>query len=275
MRDRIGSYRIERELGSTGACLEYEAVHVVLPRRAVVKVADEAVAWVRPVQVQVLREACILEALHHVGVVGVYEAGVLDNKCPWFAHEHVPGVRLDEALAKGTLPPDVALRVVRDLASVLAHAHRRGVVHGGLRPDRIVLPPRSRGVAACVVDWSEARTHDATIHVPPPPDAPEYISPEAARGDAIDDRADVYALGMIAQRALAGAVPEIHGIVEQMLAADRWDRPSSSEVCSDLELVAAAAPVPYLRKPKWTPMDSVVTPTEVGSAVPGHSTDEV
>ena len=288
---RLGNYRIERFL-RPGV---YHAVHSVLPRRVVLKVGDASM----------LREAVILEALHHPGIVRVFECGVIaaEPRQAWFARELADGPTLASILAPGAIDRVDATRLLRDLAEVIDHAHRRGVIHGGLRPSRIVMcSHKLRGFPLCLVDWSDARAHDA---LPAPyiaaPDSWHYASPELACGDPIDDRVDVFALGVIAYQLLTGTLPfaqravthddtqhvptEVHcpdvpreltTLVDQMLAYDQWDRPSSAEIHAALvelvELVATPAPLPSLvhriRKPRWTPgyvpaQDDRLTPPPV------------
>jgi serine/threonine protein kinase len=298
--DRIGNYSIERELGSTSTGALYQVVHVVLPRRGVLKVTSLPM-----LAKQLLREACILEALRHPGAPQVYESGLLPDRRPWFCVEQIEGVTLVERIVQGPFGALDTARLVRDIAAVLEHAHRRGVVHRGLRPDRIVLTPRRR-FSICIPDWSEARTHDAAHAIPhvPAPGARQYVAPELERGDTVDDRADIYSLGVIAFLALTGKHPytspltgraptaeaapdapaELTAMIDQMLATDRFDRPSAAEVRSDLDWLASAlssdaapiAPIedivlvdtdgipapmdlPRIRRPRWTPTYTAVT----------------
>lgn len=281
--DRIGNYRIDGVRSRDAAGVVYEARHLVLPRRAIVKVREEK--DVQVAAVQLLREACILEALEHPGVVRVYESGLLADRRPWFAHERVDGATVADLLSHGPLDPAHASALLRDIAEVLEHAHRRGVIHCGLRPERIAVTGRTRGFPLCVIDWSDARTHD-TSAPPPPLTSPDYAAPELVNGDIIDDRADVFALGVIGYQALtaqlpfdrafvgtvttqhvptavrcADAPPELTNLVDQMLAWDRWDRPSSAEAYAELASLAAdlapaharPANVVRIRKPRWTP----------------------
>ncbi|MBA3452016.1 MAG: serine/threonine protein kinase [Deltaproteobacteria bacterium] len=281
---RVGQYQIERELGATRTAVVYEVAHLVLPRRAVLKVVHPRN---QPLGVQLLREACIVEAIQHPGVPVVHESGVLEDRRPWFVLEQIDGTNLAERMARGPLDPTEAGAIVRDLAEILAHAHRRGILHLGLRPDRIVLTPK-RQFPLCISDWSDARTHDAPAVVAIAGTSP-YHAPELRRGDAIDDRADVFALGVIGYMALTGVRPfptgctvhvptlercpsaprELAGLIDQMLAYDRFDRPSAVEIHTDLaelvtdvidvvELPAAAAPV-RIRRPKWTPAIPIFT----------------
>lgn len=248
--DRIGNYRVERELGATSTGALYQVVHVVLPRRAVLKVTV-----LPPFAKQLLREACILEALRHPGAPAVYESGLLPDRRPWFAVEAIEGVSLVERIVQSAMSALEVTTLVRDIATVLEHAHRRGVVHRGLRPDRVVLTPRRR-FSVCIPDWSDARTHDAAFAIPHVPSAGsrQYVAPELLKGDAVDDRADIYALGVIAFLALTGKHPngistehflpdaprELCAMIDQMLSHDRYDRPSAAEVRSDLDWLAAA-----------------------------------
>ena len=239
---RAGSYEVENALGGG----LYEARHVVLPRRAVIKTVPEALGWVRPLRVAILREACILEALAHPGVARLFETGRFEDGRPWFAFEDVEGITLAEA---GPLALPAVVTLLRDLADVLDHAHTRGIIHAGLHPDRIVLTPRAFGV--CLDDWSSARTHDAASPMPhvPTPGSRAYVAPELLDGDRVDDRADIFALGAIARRALPTSAPApLSRLVDQMMAPARDDRPSIREVLDMLSAVPVA-----ISRPRWTP----------------------
>jgi serine/threonine protein kinase len=282
--DRLGQYSIERELGATRTSVLYQVAHLVLPRRALLKVVHPKN---QPLGVQLLREACIVAALQHPGIPTLFESGVLEDRRPWFTVERIEGQNLAELIARGPMDPLDAGALVRDLADVLAHTHRRGVLNLGLRPDRIVMTPERR-FPLCIADWSEARTHDAPIVVTLAGTS-SYHAPELRRGDAVDDRADVFALGVIGYMALTGVKPfpagctvhvptlercpkaprELARLIDQMLSPDRFDRPSAAEVHTDLaelvtdvidvvELPTAAAPV-RVRKPKWTPAIPIFT----------------
>lgn len=272
--DRIGNYQLEAELGATATCTIYRASHQVLPRRAVLKLARAAGDWTRQRSIEVLREACLLEALHHPGVVRIHEAGRLADGRAWFAAELVEGLTIADALLQGPIEPAVAVGMLRDAADVLAHAHRRGVIHGGLAPEGVVVTGKSRGFPLCLTDWQHARTYDA-----PRPTQPltPYAAPELARDGAVDDRIDTYALGALAYHVLTGVAPvangpslvgtapaeaprELVGLVEQMLA-DPWDRPSAAEALADLVWIAEQLTPPppppprfgRIRRPRWTP----------------------
>ncbi|MBX3159513.1 MAG: serine/threonine protein kinase [Deltaproteobacteria bacterium] len=290
--DRIGNYRIEVERASGPVWSEYRAVHLVLPRRAVLKLMNAEAD--HPQAVSMLREACLLDALHHPGVLRVYESGLHERR-PWFATELVEGPTMRGVMTPGALELADVILVLRDVAEVLEHAYRRGIIHCGLRPDRILMTGRTRGFPLCIVDWGDARAHDAKLQQYVPSQAAwHYTAPELVQGDPIDDRADVFAVGVMAYQMLAGCLPfeggilatvddgtaqhvpiEVHcphvppdlaKLVDSMLAYDRWDRPSASEVYAELAWLAdayctpvAMRPLPAaaslrIRRPRWTPV---------------------
>lgn len=288
--DRIGNYRIELELSADSKATVFRAVHLVLPRRATLKVMHGSVH--QHLIVNMLREACILDALQHPGVIRVYESGLHEGR-PWFATEIVDAPTIREFLSPGALDRVDAVAVLRDIAEVLEHAFKRGVVHCGVRPERIMLTGRGRGYPICIADWSDARAHDAPAQQFFPCNAAwHYTSPELACGDPIDDRTDVFSLGVIAYQMLTGRLPfdtgilaivddgtqqhvpteilapdlapELARLVDSMLAYDRWDRPSATEVHTELEWLSdmlgrhLAQPRPAtgmlrIRRPRWTP----------------------
>jgi len=321
--DRIGNYRVEHELGPTGSGVLIQAQHLVLPRRVILKVVHEAFALLPPFVLQTLREACILEAIAHPGVPIVYESGLLRDRRPWFAFEVIAGPTLEELLAPGPLPIVEVAGLLRDLSDILEHAHRRGVIHRGLRADRVVITSERR-YPLCIPDWSEAITHDATSHLPQAASegSQHYVAPELADdSELIDDRVDMFSLGVIAYRALTGELPFAAGpgtpyllaharrpdaprplaaLIDSLLAFDRFDRPSASEVRGEVdwlfstlpELQQRAAPepvvrlrnaepaqgsgrasmptasvvtrdAPRLRRPKWTPNVRYLETTQV------------
>lgn len=251
----IGNFRLERELTRDATAISYLASHRVLPRVAIVKIMAEVDAAADGyVALQMLREASLMSALAHPSVPIVYEAGLHEHR-PWFATAYVAGPLLADVIA--SIDRQQAVALMRELAEVLDHAHMRGVVHCGLRPDHVVLAERTH-----LVDWSTARAHDAAaLPYTPTLASWHYTAPELQCGEAATDRADTYSLGVVAHQLLSGKpyargadldLPHVpHDVVlllAQMLAEDPGERPSCAEV-----LGRAFAPALRIRKPRWTP----------------------
>src|ERR1700748_1918845 len=125
---RIAEYCLHDELPSRCTEFAYRATHRGLPRSARVAILKPEHVGSRDAEVQLMREACVIETLHHAGVPRIYECGVLDRR-PWVASDQIAGISLEVAAARRPLPTGDAIAVVRDAAAILAHAHGRGVVH--------------------------------------------------------------------------------------------------------------------------------------------------
>lgn len=255
MRSCVGNFRLDRELSRDASAVSYLATHRVLPRTAVVKImADVDATSEAFVALQMLRVAGLQSAVLHPGVPVVYEAGLHERR-PWFATEYIAGVSLADAM--GVIDRQQAVALVRELAEILDHAHRRGVVHCGLQPDHVTLGSRTY-----IEDWCTARAHDAAAMPYTPTLASwHYTAPELIGGEPATDRADTYSLGVIAHQMLTG-IPYPRGtrlaledvpqeaalLVAHMLADDPRERPSCAEVIG-----RAFAPALRIRKPRWTP----------------------
>src|SRR5690349_11133590 len=154
---RIGDYVVEREVAYEAASIVYFATHVVLPRQSHIKVSHPGS---RTAAVQLLREACILEALSHPGAPRVHECGVLADRRPWSSIERLPGVAFDRFVGDRPAALSDVVVALRDVADVLRHAHERGIVHRRLTASAILRTERRRSVYA-IEDWADARTLDA------------------------------------------------------------------------------------------------------------------
>ena len=248
---RIGDYRVEYEIEIDAIAVSYLATHVVLPRQARIKVPHPGS---RAAAVQLLREACIMESLSHAGIPRVHECGVLADRRPWSAMEVMPGATLKQLAADGSLALFDLAVVLRDVADILRHAHERGVAHRRLVTSSIVRTQRHRRGYA-ITDWSDARTLGASAD------------------EVVDPKDDVYALGLIAFRALTGrpaepsvsaathcpvAPPELTALIDDLLVEPVM-RPAASEVFERaLWLCDTLAVSPMLEKPRWTPPQGYV-----------------
>jgi serine/threonine protein kinase len=240
---RVGDYNLDAELAREQSGVVYQATHLLLPRKAHVKVAND-----REVAKQLLREACLLEALQHGGIPRVYECGILYDRRPWVAYQRIDGLTLGVSIGDGPMPVADLVVLLRDLADILTHAHARGVVHSRLSPDTIVRTP-DRPLSVYLRGWSLAWTVESTM--------------------SLDTREDVYALGGVAFRALTGclytpnvsatdwcpsAPSELTALIDAMLDTSARARPTSEEVRERAGWLASTLEI---SKPRWTPPDGL------------------
>jgi serine/threonine protein kinase len=244
---RIGEYWLDGEVPARSTEVAYRTTHRVLPRCARVAILNPAFVGVRLAEVQLMREACILEALHHSGVPRVFECGVFERR-PWIATELIDGVSIERAASDRPLAIGDALAVVRDAAAVLAHAHDRGVVHRNITPRAIIRTP-GRGFPICITEWGDASIHDNAIPHVVDPSARFYRAPELVSDGHGDGRADVFALGAVMFEAATLVLPDpvqkfpgmpvaFHQLLASMLTRVPEDRPNAASVHAEASRLA-------------------------------------
>ncbi len=211
---RIGQYRVIREIGRGGMGLVYEAQHSTMPRlRAAIKVLHASATSEEYQRLE--REARVLSSLQDSGIVRLEDFGSLDNGRLYLRMEYLEGETLDQRLARlGRLPGRQALELARQMATTLSRIHAEHILHRDLKPANIMIVRDSQaegGELARLLDFGIAKLlrseqgHCITVQ---PMGTPLYMSPE--QGDAratLTDRSDVYQLGLVLYEMLSGAVP--------------------------------------------------------------------
>ena len=217
------SFAIERELGGGGMSHVYLVADAALARRIVVKMLPpNPNAKVDAERFR--REIQIAAGLQHPCIVPVLTTGLVDE-VPYYSMPFVAGESLRAKLATGQLMPLArAVRVLRDVASAIAHAHEHGVAHRDLKPDNVLL---SSGYAV-VTDFGIAKAVSSARGADDPEltsrgmtvGTPAYMAPEQATADpTADHRVDVYALGIMAYEILTGQRPFIARTAQELLVA--------------------------------------------------------
>jgi serine/threonine protein kinase len=244
---RIADYWLHEPLPARRTEVAYRATHRVLPRAARVAILKPEHVGVRPAEIQLMREACVVETLHHAGVPRVYECGVLDRR-PWVATEQITGTSIEEAAARRPLSTGDAIAVVRDASAILSHAHRRGVIHSDITPRSIVRTPQ-RSFPVCLIDWGNAAIYGTALPRSDDPAARFYRAPEVTGGDRGGSAADVFALGAAMFEAATlvlpqpvekfpGMPPAFHQLLARMLAPAAEDRPTADAVHAEAARLA-------------------------------------
>lgn len=198
-----GRYEILRQIGAGGSARVYLARDLVLKRDVALKILHEEGALDPSFVKRFQREAQSAARLNHTNIVSVYDWGKVDGTY-YMVMEAVDGRNLKEDIARrGPLPEAEALSITEQVASALAVAHDKGVIHRDIKPQNILL---DEGGRVKVADFGIARATGMTQLTATNVVAgtANYISPEQARGQAVDERSDIYSLGVLLWELLAG-----------------------------------------------------------------------
>ncbi len=205
---RIGKYWVRREIARGGMGVVYEAEDPELKRTVALKVRREGREGEEAVE-RFLREARIAAGLRHPNIIGVHEVGTLEDGAQYIAMDYVAGPTLAEAMQAGKTTQEELLRMMEEVGMAVAFAHGHGVIHRDLKPQNVLL---ENGERVVLTDFGLARTETGTGRLTMSEEligTPAYMAPEQARGRTreIDERTDVYALGVMLYEILAGRMP--------------------------------------------------------------------
>ncbi len=236
-------YEIIGVAGHGGMGTVYIARDHVLDRDVAVKVLDVAdPRGSRAARLQ--REAHILARLDHPGIVPVHDAGTLDDGRTFYVMKLVRGRRLDDP-AHASAPLAVRLDSFSRILDAVAFAHAHGVVHRDLKPENMMVGGFGE---VYVMDWGVAQDAGAeTERVVV--GTPGFMAPEQARADAVDRRADIYALGAMLSHLAADGPPALSAIARKASAEDVQARYQTvEELAADLARFRNQDPVDAYRE---------------------------
>ena len=201
----LGPYQLLRQIGSGGMGVVYEAEDTRLGRRVAVKLLPPEYGKDPRAKERFIREAQTASALDHPNLCTVFDIGDSDGRL-FIVLAFYEGDTLRERLQRGPMPPAEARDVAVQVARGLARAHEAGITHRDIKPANVMLTRRGEakildfGIAKLAGDVTLTRTGGAW-------GTPAYMSPEQARGQALDGRSDLWALGVLLYEMLAGRRP--------------------------------------------------------------------
>jgi serine/threonine protein kinase len=269
----VGDWRIEALIGEGGMGTVYAAIHRVIGKEAALKVVRHERSPSMHTRERLVLEARVVNQIKHPNIVDIFQLGELDDGRSYLVMELLRGRTLGDRLEDGALGMRETIDILLQIVDAVAAAHAAGVVHCDLKPDNIFLCATRDGTRVKVLDWGIARVADG----PPQPayegivGTPRHLSPEQARGDVVDHRADIYSLGTIAYHLFLGrpsflgddalelvsrqqsevpppprllrpdVAPVLETLLVGMLSKDPAARPSLIEVTSVLRQLAARA----------------------------------
>lgn len=227
----FGPYRVLRKLGSGGMGTVYLAEsRSPVRRRVALKTVGEGL-FAPSLMRQFAVEQQALALAEHPGIARLYECGADEHGRPWLAMEWVDGEPLLAYCERRELALDERLELFVQLARSVEHLHTRGVLHGDLKPDNVLVTERDGERRAVLIDLGLARLRGAAFEPANPDDTelvmgtPAFMAPEhfAFGGPQLDERADVFSLGVVLRQLLGLAQPSTgeHGAAGLHAAALR------------------------------------------------------
>ena len=220
--DNLGPYRIVSPLGSGGMGEVYRAKDTRLDREVAVKVLPRSFMENPERESRFEREAKALAALSHPHILSIHDFG-REGTTAYFVTELLEGMTLREKLMAGPIPVRFAMHIAIEMSEGLAAAHSRGIVHRDLKPANVFLTQDGHvkildfGLArtgAPAASPAESPSESPTVDSPTRPGTMMgtvgYMAPEVVRGNAADQRADLFSLGVIFYEMISGRSP-FHG----------------------------------------------------------------
>jgi beta-lactam-binding protein with PASTA domain/tRNA A-37 threonylcarbamoyl transferase component Bud32 len=273
-----GRYRVIRRLGSGGMANVYLAEDEELGRRVAIKVLDEKHANDEQFVERFRREAKNAASLSHPNIVSIYDRGEAEGTY-YIAMEYIEGRTLkDLILSRGPLPTERAVSYARQILGAVRFAHRKGIVHRDIKPHNVLVDTDGRlkvtdfGIArAGASQMTEAGSIIGTA---------QYLSPEQARGASVDQRSDLYSVGIVLYEMLTGSVPftgdtPVEIAMKHISAVPQPPSAARPSVPDDLDLVVlrALAKDPRERFQSAEEMDSELGRLAAGLSVTDATAD--
>jgi serine/threonine protein kinase/Tfp pilus assembly protein PilF len=245
-----GKYRILEEIGRGGMGVVYKAEDIKLKRSVALKFLPHQ--WVSDpdARERFIQEARAASALDHQNICNIHEIGEAEDGRMYIAMAFYEGESLREKIERGPIPPEEAMGIVIQAATGMAKAHQKGIVHRDIKPANILI---TKDRVVKVVDFGLAKLA-GQVHITregTTVGTVAYMSPEQAKGEAVDQRTDIWSLGVVLYEMISGVLPFkgdreqalIHSILQQ--EPERLTT-LSKDLPSDLEniVIKALAKVP-------------------------------
>lgn len=205
-RNINGRYKIKELIGGGGMSNVYLAHDMILDRDIAIKLLRYDFSNEEELRRRFQREALSTTSLAHPNIVNIFDVGE-DGAIPYLVMEYVPGKTLkDYIIEHSPIAPERAVKIMKQLASALAHAHHNGIVHRDVKPQNILMDEDGNvkitdfGIAMALSATSYTQTNSVlgTVH---------YLSPEQARGGNATKKSDIYSLGIVMYELLTGRLP--------------------------------------------------------------------
>ena len=203
----IGGYRIEAMVGRGGMGVVYRAVDLALDRRVAIKLISAENAQEPGFRERFKRESRLAASIRHPNVITVFRAGEEDGQL-FIAMDYIEGTDLKALItSRGRLDPELAARIVVQVAAALDAAHAKGLVHRDVKPANVLIEGAERAYLTDFGLTKEVASESGVTGTGVVLGTIDYMAPEQVAGDKLDARADIYSLGCVLWEALTGQVP--------------------------------------------------------------------
>jgi serine/threonine-protein kinase len=272
------TYRIVRLVGEGGMGKVYEAQHVRLrDRRVAIKVLHPELAGKADIVARFQREAESASSISHPNVVDVFDVHRMPDGTPFLVSEFLEGEELGKQIERaGRLDAGPAAAIAWQVCKALAAAHARGVVHRDMKPENVFLVRRDGEQVVKVLDFGISKAETRETHLTKTGlimGTPGYMAPEQARGEKVDLRADVYAVGALLYHLVTGRPPfsgQDVGVTLTLVLTKEPERPRAiaANVPEALEVVIqrAMAKDPRDRFQSMAELGAALAPFDARSA---------
>ena len=301
--ERIGGYQILRKIGAGGMGAVYEGLNESIERRVAIKILHARYSHDPETARRFINEARAVNRIDHPGVVQISDHGQLDDGSAYIVMELLHGESLGTRLRRcGALAVGESIDLAAQIAEALTAAHARNIIHRDLKPDNVMVVSDRQmptGERIKVLDFgiaklTEGERSNAGTQTSAMLGTPFYMSPEQARGSGkVDDKTDVYSLGVILFEMLVGkppfdgegtgelimkhmsepppelaqlapaSPPELVVLVKSLLEKDRANRPNMAQVAEQLEVLRELHPRPRRHLSQAIPILRVAPPADV------------
>ncbi len=207
-----GKYRLDAVIGTGGMGSVYRASRLLIGDLVAIKLLhNEHIAEAQSSE-RFRREAQAAGRLKHPNVVPIYDFGVTNDGLVYLVMELVEGQSLRRVIKEqGPLKPVVAADIINQICAALDEAHRQQIIHRDLKPDNIIVNSKITSMQVKVLDFGIAKLRDVKAsnltQTGSIMGTPHYMSPEQCLGEELDNRSDIYSLGIVLYEMLAGVVP--------------------------------------------------------------------
>jgi serine/threonine protein kinase len=275
-----GKYRIDSSIGAGGMGAVYRSTRLLIGDEVAIKILHAERVVDPHASERFRREAQAAARLKHPNAVSIYDFGVSSDGLQYLVMELIEGKSLREVTRQqGPLDASLAAEVTSQVCAALDDAHRQHIVHRDIKPDNIILNSSAAGLRVKVLDFGIAKLRDDTAsHLTQTGSVmgtPHYMSPEQCLGEELDDRADIYSVGVVLFEMLCGRVP-FNAPISTAVVVQHVNQPPpplrtiNPSISSQMEAAVLHA---LEKRREARPQTAIAFAREVTAAVSGSAVD--